>query len=96
MMTQAPKNSILKFMSDREVVDRILGHIANKTTDRGEEVWQEPVENYRSKERFAQELELFRAVPTPFCPSIALQNRGDYIAKSAGCLLYTSPSPRDS
>jgi len=33
-MSQASKNSISKFMSDREVVDRILNHIANKTTDR--------------------------------------------------------------
>jgi len=83
-MSQASKNSISKFMSDREVVDRILNHIANKTTDRGDEVWQEPVENYRSAERFEKEMDLFRSVPTPFCPSTALQKPGDYIAKSAG------------
>ena len=34
-----------KFMSDSDVVDRVLGHIKNKTTDRGDEVWREPVEN---------------------------------------------------
>lgn len=83
-MSQAPKNSISKFMSDRDVVDRILSHIANKTTDRGDKVWQEPVENYRSAERFEKELDLFRAAPTPYCPSIALRKTGDYIAKPAG------------
>ena len=82
-MSQASKNSNSKFMSDRDVVDRILDHIENKTTDRGTEVWQEPVVNYRSSERFEKELDLFRSVPTPFCPSIALKKAGDYIAKSA-------------
>ena len=74
----------VQFLSDQDVVARILAHIANKTTDRGEAVWQEPVENYRSPERFEKELELFRALPTPYCPSIALKNAGDYIAKPAG------------
>ena len=74
-----------KFMSDSDVVDRVLGHIKNKTTDRGDEVWREPVENYRSQERLAQELALFKSVPTPFCPSTALAKTGDYIARqSAG------------
>ena len=72
------------FMSDRDVTARILDHIKNKTTDRGETVWEEPVENYKSKERFEQELALFRAVPTPFCPSTALAKAGDYIARRAG------------
>ena len=72
-------------MSDSDVVDRVLGHIKNKTTDRGDEVWREPVENYRSQERLAQELALFKSVPTPFCPSTALAKTGDYIARqSAG------------
>jgi len=71
------------FMSDSEVVDRVLSHIANKTTDRGHDVWQEPVESYRSPERLEQELDVFRSVPTPFCPSTALRKPGDYIARKA-------------
>jgi len=71
------------FMSDSDVVDRVLGHIKKKTTDRGDEVWREPVENYRSPERLKRELEVFKSVPTPFCPSIALAKTGDYIAKRA-------------
>lgn len=72
-----------KFMSDSEVVARIHQHIANKTTDRGDEVWSEPVENYCAEERYEQELALFRSVPIPFCPSTALAKTGDYIAKTA-------------
>ena len=72
------------FMSDRDVTARILDHIKNKTTDRGQTVWTEPAENYRSADRFEQELALFRAVPTPFCPATALSKPGDYIARRAG------------
>jgi len=72
-----------KFISDSDVVDRVLGHINNKTTDRGDEVWREPVENYRSPERLTRELVVFKSLPTPFCPSIALAKTGDYIAKRA-------------
>ncbi len=71
------------FMADKDVVARVLGHIANGTTDRGDEVWEEPVEHYRSEARLEQELELIRSVPTPYCPSTALPNAGDYIARNA-------------
>ncbi|WP_026941721.1 aromatic ring-hydroxylating oxygenase subunit alpha [Hellea balneolensis] len=71
------------FMTDKDVVARVLGHIADGTTDRGDDVWQEPVENYRSEARFKQELALIRSVPMPFCPSTALPKAGDYIARNA-------------
>jgi len=76
-------NTPQRFMPDTEVVARILHHIENKTTDRGDEIWQEPVENYRSEGRLKQELEVFKSVPTPFCPSTALAKVGDYIARNA-------------
>jgi len=41
------------------------------------------VENYRSPERLTRELVVFKSLPTPFCPSIALAKTGDYIAKRA-------------
>ena len=72
-----------KFMSDSDVVDRVLSHVANGTTDRGDEVWREPVENYQSPERLSLELALFKTLPTPFCPAIALAKTGDYIARKA-------------
>lgn len=72
-----------QFMSDSDVVDRVLGHIAAGTTDRGTQIWREPVENYRSDAHLAQELALFKSLPTAFCPSAALTKPGDYIAREA-------------
>jgi phenylpropionate dioxygenase-like ring-hydroxylating dioxygenase large terminal subunit len=68
---------------DQSVAQRVLDHIANGTTDAGQKVWREPVANYRSPERLARELALFRRFPTPFCPSAALPDRGSYLAREA-------------
>jgi phenylpropionate dioxygenase-like ring-hydroxylating dioxygenase large terminal subunit len=70
-------------MDDQAVAARVLQHIADGTTDRGLELWREPVENYRSSERLAAELALFRRFPTAFCPSAALPGPGDYVARDA-------------
>ena len=72
-----------QFMSDSDVVDRVLGHIEAGTTDRGSQVWREPVENYRNKDRLAREIALFKSLPIAFCPSAALSKSGDYIARNA-------------
>ena len=72
-----------QFMSDADVVARILGHIANNTTDRGDEVWREPVENYRSADRLRRELALFKSVPIAICPSIVIAKPGEYIAPAS-------------
>ncbi len=72
-----------KLLSDAEVIERVFRHIDNKTTDRGDDVWREPVENYRSQERFAAELRMLRRLPVPFCPSAALPDAGSYIARTA-------------
>jgi phenylpropionate dioxygenase-like ring-hydroxylating dioxygenase large terminal subunit len=69
--------------SDAAVAERVLAHIANRTTDRGDEVWREPVANYRLPARFAAELGLMRRFPTAFCPAAALPNPGDYVARDA-------------
>ena len=71
------------FMTDQDVVARVLGHIENKTTDRSAETWCEPVENYHCPDRYARELALFRTLPIPFCPSAALATPGDYISREA-------------
>jgi phenylpropionate dioxygenase-like ring-hydroxylating dioxygenase large terminal subunit len=70
-------------IDDQSVAQRVLDHIARGTTDRGAEVWREPVENYRSPQRLAAELELFRRSATPFCPSAALPEKGAYVAREA-------------
>src|SRR5215472_4373408 len=70
---------------DQTVVQRLLDHIDNRTTDVSEASWREPVRNYRSPERFAAELELvFRREPIAFCPSAALPENGSYLAREAG------------
>jgi phenylpropionate dioxygenase-like ring-hydroxylating dioxygenase large terminal subunit len=71
-------------MDDRSVAQRVLDHIAKGTTDVGQEVWREPVANYRSTERLAAEIErILRRSPTPFCPSVALPEAGAYVAREA-------------
>ncbi len=71
-------------MDDQRVAQRILEHIENGTTDLGDDVWREPVENYRSTERLAAEVDLvLRRFPTAFCPSAALAEPGAYIAREA-------------
>jgi phenylpropionate dioxygenase-like ring-hydroxylating dioxygenase large terminal subunit len=69
---------------DPAVVQRILDHIDNRTTDRGPAVWHEAVANYRSDARFGAELsQVLRRTPTPFCPSAALPDAGSYVARQA-------------
>ncbi|MEH6525962.1 MAG: aromatic ring-hydroxylating dioxygenase subunit alpha [Sneathiella sp.] len=70
-------------MNDHDVIDRIFSHIDNKTTDVGESVWREPVENYGSQERFDAEIALLRRLPVPFCPSAALPENGSFVARTA-------------
>jgi hypothetical protein len=59
-------------LDDQSVVQRVLDHIDKQTSDLGDQVWREPVENYLSHERFAAEMELLRSYPIAFCPSAAL------------------------
>lgn len=71
-------------MDDRAVARRVLEHIDRGTTDLGDEVWREPVENYRSPQRLTDEIErAMRRFPVPFCPSAALPEVGSYIAREA-------------
>jgi phenylpropionate dioxygenase-like ring-hydroxylating dioxygenase large terminal subunit len=70
-------------MDDPEVVERVLSHVRNGTTDEGDEVWREPVENYRGEERLRREFAVLRRLPVAFCPSAALREPGDYLARHA-------------
>lgn len=77
----------MPLLDDDAVAERVLAHIDRKTTDRGDRVWREPVANYRSPERLAQEIEsVLRRAPAAFCPSAALPEPGAYLAReAAGC-----------
>ena len=70
-------------MSDAEVIQRVFDHIDNKTTDLADRIWREPVKSYMSDEHFTDELEVFRRLPTIFCPSAALPKNGSYVARVA-------------
>ena len=73
-----------QLMNDGQVVERILAHIDQRTTDLGERTWREPVEHYRSQARLDTELrQVLRRTATPFCPSAALPGPGAYIAREA-------------
>jgi len=72
-----------KFLDDRAVAERVLQHIRQHSTDVGEEIWREPVANYRSAARLTRELAVLRRTPTPFCPSAALPDAGSYVAREA-------------
>lgn len=73
---------MLDLLSDREVIQRVLDHAAAKTTDLGENVWREPVENYQSQARFDEEMELFKRLPLVYCPAAALPENGSYVART--------------
>jgi hypothetical protein len=71
--TRMRGNVMAILMDEQSVAQRILEHIEHGTTDLGQSVWREPVDNYRSKERMAAEVELaFRRSSAPFCPSALL------------------------
>ena len=77
--------------SDAELLDHILNHIDNGTTDLGDEDWFEPVENSTSPLRFDAERRLMRRLPIPFCPVAALPSAGSYVARaSAGVPLVVA------
>lgn len=70
-------------LSDDAVIERIFHHIDNKSTDLGDNDWQEPTTNYSCPDRFKQEQELFKRLPLPFCPVAALPDVGSYVARLA-------------
>jgi len=74
-------NDEKQLLSDTEVVQRILDHIDHATTDKGNQSWKEPVDNYRSKVRLEAELKILQSRTIVFCPSSALAKRGDYVAR---------------
>jgi choline monooxygenase len=76
----SPTKSVL--VDDVEIVRRILAHVDAHTTDEGAP-WREPVENYLSPGRFAEELRLLRAMPSVFVPSATIPKPGDHVERMA-------------
>jgi phenylpropionate dioxygenase-like ring-hydroxylating dioxygenase large terminal subunit len=74
-------NDEKQLLSDTEVVQRIFHHIDNATTDKGNQSWKEPVDNYLSKARLEAELKILQSRTIVFCPSSALAKPGNYVAR---------------
>jgi phenylpropionate dioxygenase-like ring-hydroxylating dioxygenase large terminal subunit len=70
-------------MDEARLIERILDHIDNNTTDLGTEVWREPTRNYVDQDRFDAEIALLRRSAVPFCPSALLAKEGSYVARKA-------------
>lgn len=45
----------MALLNEQQIIERIFNHIDNKTTDREDTVWNEPVTSYLSEERFESE-----------------------------------------
>jgi phenylpropionate dioxygenase-like ring-hydroxylating dioxygenase large terminal subunit len=81
---------------DSAVIQRILDHIDNQSTDRGPDTWREPVTHYRDPARLHRELTgVLRRTPTPFCPSAALPEPGSYLARDAAGVPLLAVRARD-
>ena len=71
-------------LTDHEITERVLSHIANRSTDAGDELWREPVENYRSQQRFEAEMSACcGAVTRRFARPTALPEVGSFVSREA-------------
>ena len=74
-------------LDDQAIIARILSHIDRSSTDLSAAVWHEPVEHYTSQAHYEAELtQVFRRMPTVFCPSAALPEVGSYMARDVALM----------
>ena len=52
-LSKPPSN--IDLLNDEEVLDRVLNHIENGSTELGSETWQEPTSHYYKQARFGVE-----------------------------------------
>jgi len=84
-------------LDDQAVIDRILKHIVNGTTDEADEVWREPVDNYTSEHRLERErVEILRRWPIVYCPSSALPENNSYLARTVAGIPLLAVRSKDS
>ena len=58
--TASKASGVGSLLSEIQIIDRIFNHVDQGTTDLGDTVWREPVDNYFAKDRFNAELSLLR------------------------------------
>ncbi|WP_293762737.1 SRPBCC family protein, partial [uncultured Paraglaciecola sp.] len=71
-----------QYMNNTQVAEQVLCHVKNATTDQGDKVWREPVENYCSEKRFQNELSILKQSLIAICPCASLAKRGDFITQN--------------
>jgi phenylpropionate dioxygenase-like ring-hydroxylating dioxygenase large terminal subunit len=71
-----------QYMNNTQVAEQVLCHVKNATTDQGDKVWREPVENYCSEKRFQNERTLLKQSLIAICPSASLVKRGDFMTQN--------------
>ncbi len=69
-------------LNDRQVIERILNHIDQQTTDLGDEVWREPTHSYVDRKRFDAEVSLIRRSTVPFCLAAMVAEKGEYVSRT--------------
>ena len=84
-----------EYLGDEDLIDRLLQHIEQGTTDLVDDVWREPAESYRSVARFDAELELLRRAPAPFCPSAFVAEPGTFVARTVAGIPLVAVRGRD-
>jgi phenylpropionate dioxygenase-like ring-hydroxylating dioxygenase large terminal subunit len=85
-----------RLADDATVIERVLDHVDNHTTDLASATWREPVDHYRSPERYAAELGLvLQRRPVAFCPSAALTGPGAFVAREAAGTPVVAVRARD-
>ena len=77
---------------------RLIGHVANGTTDWAEGTMEVPSIEYTDAEQWQREMDcIFKSLPILVGVTQEIPNPGDFrTLEILGCLLYTSPSPRDT
>jgi phenylpropionate dioxygenase-like ring-hydroxylating dioxygenase large terminal subunit len=86
----------MAWLTDPELTDRLLEHVAAGTTDLSDEVWREPVEHYLTPERLHAEVHgVLRRRFTALCPSAALPEPGSYQARTVAGVPLVAVRGRD-
>jgi phenylpropionate dioxygenase-like ring-hydroxylating dioxygenase large terminal subunit len=63
------------------LMERLVAHYKGKTTEQADDVWLEPMANYRDDELFTAEVELlFKQIPMPLALSVELDRPNAYKA----------------
>ena len=83
---------------EKQIIEQILEYCETGKTSMTNEIMHNPVSNYNDPKKLNAEINtLFREFPIIVAHVSELSEPGKFITHNdTGCLLYTSPSPRDA